>query len=291
MKKTKIKGKRNKRLSRSAGGDVAVWVLLLFVAVFMALPFVYAILQAFKPMEEIFIFPPRFFVQNPTFDNFYKLSIYASDMWVPLSRYIFNSLFVSVTSTAAHVIIASMAAYSLAKYKFFGSEVINHIIVLSLLFTPEVTAIPRYIVMSNLGLINNYFALILPAIGAPLGLFLMRQFIKNMIPNGIIEAAKIDGAGTMVVFWKIVMPNVKPAWLTLMIFSFQASWNAEGLEFIYSENLKVLPTMLKQISNAGIATVGVGAAAAVILMIPPLIMFVFSQSRVIQTMGHSGIKE
>ena len=280
----------SKKLNRKIGGDIAIFILLGVVGAFMLLPFVYAILQSFKPMEEIFIFPPRFFVNNPTTENFYQLTQLAANSWVPFTRYIFNSLLVSSVATGAHVIISSMAAYPLAKAKFPGSSTFFSIVVLSLLFTTEVTALPLYLVMSGLHMIDTYWALILPAIGSSLGLFLMKQFI-TVIPDSMIEAVKVDGGGVFRTYWSIVMPNVKPAWMTCIIFSFQSIWNYEGTQFIYDESLKVLPTMFRQISEGGIARVGVGAAAAVLLMIPPILIFTFSQSQVIETMAHSGLKE
>lgn len=281
---------KNKKISRSRWGNAFMMLFLLALGTFSVLPFIYAILQSVKPLDEIFIFPPRFFVNNPTTENFYILGQLTKNMWVPFSRYIFNSVFVSAVATVFHVLLASMCAYPLAKFQFPGSKVIFHMIVLSLLFTGEVTAIPSFIFMSRIGLINNYWALILPPIASSLGLFLMKQFMEQL-PNAVIEAAKVDGASNFRTLWSIVMPSVKPAWLTLIIFSFQGVWNREGLEFIYNESLKMLPTVLRQVTASGIARSGAASAAAVLLMIPPIAIFLFTQSNIIQTMAHSGIKE
>lgn len=280
----------SKKLNRKLGGDIFIFIVLVVVGAFMLLPFIYAILQSFKPMEEIFIFPPRFFVNDPTTENYYQLTQLVANSWVPFSRYLFNSVLVSVVATAAHVLVSSMAAFPLAKAKFPGSQSFFSLAVVSLLFTTEVTGLPLYLVMSYLHLIDTYWALILPAIGSSLGLFLMKQFM-SVIPDSMIEAVRVDGAGTFRTYWSIVMPNVKPAWMTCIIFAFQSIWNYEGTQFIYSESYKVLPTMFRQISEGGIARVGVSAAAAVLLMIPPILIFVFSQSQVIETMAQSGLKE
>ena len=279
-----------KRLNRKIGGDIAIFIFLALVGAFMLLPFVYSIVQSIKPMSEIFIFPPRFFVRNPTLENFSSLFQMVNTAWVPFLRYLFNSLFVSLVATAAHVILASMAAFPLAKFRFPGSNLLFQIIVVSLLFTTEVTALPLYIVMAELHLIDTYMALIFPAIGASLGLFLMKQFMTS-IPDSTIEAARVDGAKTFYIFWKIVMPNVKPAWLTCVIFAFQSIWNNDGAQFIYDEAYKTLPTLFRQISEGGIARAGVSAAAAVLLMIPPIVIFVTSQGQVMETMAHSGMKD
>lgn len=279
-----------KRLNRKIGGDIAIFIFLALVGAFMLLPFVYSIVQSINPMSEIFIFPPRFFVRDPTLENFSSLFQMVNTAWVPFLRYLFNSLFVSLVATAAHVILASMAAFPLAKFKFPGSNLLFQIIVVSLLFTTEVTALPLYIVMAELHLIDTYMALIFPAIGASLGLFLMKQFMTS-IPDSMIEAARVDGAKTFYIFWKIVMPNVKPAWLTCVIFAFQSIWNNDGSQFIYDEAYKTLPTLFRQISEGGIARAGVSAAAAVLLMIPPIVIFVASQGQVMETMAHSGMKD
>ena len=282
---------KTKRISRSIAGDLFVWIMLILLGAFSALPFVFSIIQSIKPLNELFVFPPRFFVVDPTFNNFFSLKQLTGSMWVPLSRYLFNSVFVSVAGTVLHVFIASMAAYPLAKYRFPFSKTLFNVVVISLLFTYEVTFLPLFVEMSKIGLIDNMLALILPALSAPLGLFLMKQFMET-IPDSILEAATVDGASTFKTYRSVVMPQVKPAVLTLVIFSFNSLWNRQGLEFIYSEQLKTFPSVLMQITaSGGIARAGVAAAAAVILMLPPILIFLFSQSFIIETMAHSGIKE
>lgn len=255
----------------------------------MFFPFVYAIIQSFKPMQEIFRFPPRFMVENPTLENYVLIPTLVDNLWIPFGKYVFNSVFISCLGTILHLIVVSLAAYPLAKYKFPGSKVFFEIIVISLLFTGPVTALPRFIMMAKAGMINTYLALLLPQVAAPFGLFLMRQFM-TLIPEPMIEAAQIDGANKMYTLWKVIMPNVKPAWLTLLIFVFQGYWNGAGQEYIFSENLKLLPTVLSQVASAGIARTGSGAAIAVVLMLPPLTLFMISQSKIIETMASAGIK-
>lgn len=279
-----------KRLNRSLPVTMMLFFLLAAVGSFMALPLVYTINNAFKPLDELFIFPPRFFVVNPTIDNFHDLIGLMNNSWVPFTRYISNTLFITIVGTVGHIILASAAAYPLAKYRFPGSNVIFSIVVLSLMFSPHVTAIPNYMMMSWLGWINTHTAIIVPALAFPLGLFLMKQFMEQ-IPDAILEAAKIDGASEYRIFWTIVMPNVKPAWLTLMILQFPALWGTDGGNFIYSENLKPLNYALSQIIQGGIARAGVGAAVGLILMIVPITLFIMSQSSVIQTMASSGLKD
>ena len=276
-------------VSRSVFGNVMVFLFLLVFGVFFAFPIVYAIITAFKPMNEILIFPPRFVVRHPTLDNFIELSYMADSFWVPLIRYIFNSVLVSVLGTVGHLLLSSMAAYPLARHPFPGHRWIKQIVVLSLLFTASVTYLPQYVVMSQLKLINTYGALILPALQSSLGLYLMMNFMGTL-PEEMLEAARIDGAREATIYWRIVMPNVKPAWLTLIIFSFQGLWNSTGGSLVYSEELKVLPAVMAQITAGGIARAGVSSAAALIMMLPPVLIFILSQKSVIQTMSTSGLK-
>jgi ABC-type glycerol-3-phosphate transport system permease component len=280
-----------KRVSRSRVVDLALFMFLLLGALFMLLPMVYAISSSLKPSNELWIFPPRFFVQNPTFKNFTDLFVLMSDSWVPFSRYILNTLFITSVGTFGHIMLASLCAYPLAKYSFPGTKIFFRIVVLSLMFTGTVTAIPNFIIMSRLGWVDTYAAIIVPAFGMSLGLFLMKQFMETSIPDSLLEAAKIDGASEIHIFWSIVMPLVKHAWLTLAIFSIQSLWGIGSSVFIYKEQLKTLVYAFSQIQAAGIARAGVGAAIGVIMMIVPVTVFIITQANIIETMTSSGMKE
>jgi ABC-type glycerol-3-phosphate transport system permease component len=277
-------------LNRSLGGDVTLLLILLIFGMFTAYPMVFIINNAFKPLSEILIFPPRLFVRNITLNNFRDLFQLMAESWIPVSRYVFNTVLITVVGTAGHVLLASMAAYPLAKHVFPGSKSLNKIIVYSLMFNSAVTAIPAYVIMSQLGLINTLWAIILPAFAFSLGLYLMKNFMEQ-IPMTYIESAYIDGASEFQIFWRIIMPLVKPAWLTLIILSFQTLWGATGGQYIYDEALKPLSFALNQIVGGGIARTGVVAAVSLFMMIVPVTVFIVSQSSIIETMAHSGIKE
>ncbi|KYG35284.1 carbohydrate ABC transporter permease [Alkalihalobacillus trypoxylicola] len=276
--------------NRSITGDLINILVLIGFATFMALPLVFAVSNAFKPLEELFQFPPKFFVRNPTLDNVRDLFALMNASWVPFTRYIFNTVFITLIGTFFHLIVASMAAYVLAKHKFPGHKLFFSIVIMALMFSPHVTAIPNYLIMSQIGWVDTYYALIVPAIAAPLGVFLMKQFMEQ-IPISLLESARLDGASEFKVFTKVAMPLVKPAWLTLLIFSFQALWNMNGGTFIYSEELKTLPTALQQIVATGFARAGAASAIALFMMIVPLTVFIVSQSNVMETMSTSGIKD
>lgn len=289
MKKIFKKAKRN-RPNRSFGGDVLIAIFLIIFGIFMGFPLVYAINSAFKPLDEIFVYPPRLFVRNPTTDNFQDLMVILGQSWVPFTRYLFNTVFITTVGTAGHIIISSMGAFVLAKYDFPGGKKFFNIVTTALMFNMYVTAIPNYLIMSKLGWVDSLWAIIIPAFAAPMGLFLMKQYMEG-VPDVLIEAATIDGAGLWKIFSRIVMPAVKPAWLTLMIMSIQSLWNNNAATFIFSEELKTLPYAMQQIAGGGIARAGVGAAVALVMMIVPIAAFVILQSNVMETMASSGIKE
>lgn len=278
------------RRNRSLSGDIALTVILGLFGLFSLFPLVYTVVSAFKPLSEIFIFPPRLTVDNPTLNNFYDLGTIIDGFDVPFSRYAFNTLLITGLGTAGTVLFGSMAAFPLAKYKFPGSKLMSNIIVYALMFNATVTAIPNYLIMSTLGMVDTYWAVILPAVGSTLGLYLMKNFMVQ-IPDSILEAAKIDGASEFQIYWKVIMPLCKPAWITLVILSFQQMWGTTGGIFIYSEELKPISYVLTQLVSGGIARTGVSSAVSLIMLIVPVTVFIISQSNVIETMATSGMKE
>ncbi len=282
--------RKNRIKNRSIFVTFLIFLFLAVLGVFMALPMVYSVMQSFKPLEELFIFPPRFFVTNPTLKNYKDLSFLVSNLWIPFERYLFNTVLVTVVTTCSYLAVATLAAYPLAKHHFIGKKVINNLITLALMFSGSVVSLPQYIIISKLGLIDTYGAIILPSLASTMGIYLCINYL-NSLPDSILESARIDGAGEYRIWWSIVMPNIRPAIMTVLIFQFQGSWNSTGGGYIFSEKLKMLPTAVSQISSSGIARSGVGAAGAVFMMLPPIIVFVLSQSGVMETMAHSGIKD
>lgn len=288
MKLPRIK---RRSFNRSVGGDLGINIMLFVFGAFMFLPMVYAISQSLKPLDELFMFPPRFFVINPTFKNFSELFRLMSESWVPFSRYIFNTVLVSVGGTFGHLFLASMAAYAMTKINFPGRKGMFKLVYYSLMFHSTVSALSNFIIMSFLGMIDTYFALIIPAFGYTLGFYLMRQFIESTVPDSVLESARLDGAKELTIYWKIVMPMVKPAWLTLIVYSFQGLWNSGTSIYIYSEQLKTFNYAIQQILAGGIVRSGAAAASTVIMMLVPISVFVITQSNIIETMASSGMKD
>jgi len=281
---------RKLKRRRSLAVDILLFLLLAGFGVFSLFPLIFTVVNAFKPMSEIFIFPPRLTVDNPTMNNFYDLSFILESFDVPISRYIFNTGVITGLGTLGTVLLGSMAAFALAKYEFPGSRLMSSLIVYALMFSASVTAIPNYLIMTWLGLVDTYWAVILTAVGGTLGLYLMKNFIVG-IPDSLIEAATIDGAGEFTIYWKIIMPLCKPAWITLIILSFQQMWGTTGGVFIYSEELKPVSYVLSQLVSGGIARTGVSSAVSLIMMTVPVAVFVISQSNVLETMSTSGMKD
>lgn len=286
-----MKSKVGTKAYRSIGGNIGTFIFLLIIALFMLLPLVFVVSSAFKPLSELFIFPPKLFPMNPTLDNFKDLSSLLGDSWLPFSRYVFNSLAVTVIGTFGNIIFSSMAAYVLSKHDFPGKNILFQTVVLSLLFSTVVTGIPNYIIITKLHMINTVWALILPLLPSSLGLFLMKQFMDQMIPDTLLEAARLDGAGENRIFFSICLPLVKPAIMTLLIYSFQGIWNSTGGSYIFDEKLKTLPTALNNIITSGISRTGVSSAVSLLLILPPIAVFLFAQSNVLQTMATSGMKD
>lgn len=278
-------------LNRSAGGDAGITVLLVILGVLMFIPMYFSIMTSLKPLDELWIFPPKFYVINPTFKNYGDLFRLMNTSWVPFSRYIFNTVLITVAGTFGNLCLGSLAAYALSKIPFPGRKTIFQMIVLSLMFVSTVTGIANFITFSYLHLIDNLLAIILPACCSTLGLYLMKQFMDSSVSNEALESARLDGANEFKVFWSIAMPMVKPAWLTLIVYSFQGLWNTGSSVYIQSEQLKTFNYAIQQILSAGIVRAGASTAAMVIMMIVPVTVFVVSQSNIIETMASSGMKD
>ena len=278
-------------LSRSVGGDAGITVMLVLMGAFMFLPMLYVVMQSLKPLDELWRFPPRFYVTKPTLKNFKDLFYLMNTSWVPFTRYIFNTIFTSVTGTTGHLFLASMAAYAMAKIKFPGHKWMFKLVRTSLMFHATVTGVTRFMIMSYFHWVDTYLAIIVPAFCTTLGLYLMKQFMESSVSDAVLESSRIDGATEFKTFWAIAMPMVKPAWLTLIIYSFQDLWNAGASIYIHSEQLKSFNYAIQQITAGGIKRAGASAAATVIMMAVPISVFVITQSNIIETMGSSGMKD
>lgn len=277
-------------LNRSVGGDTVITIVLGIFGVLMFLPTYYLIITAFKPIGEMYLTPPNFYVIRPTLQNFIDLFASMTSTWVPLSRYIFNTIFISLGATLGCLIIGSMAAYSISKVRFPGYNVVFNLIVYSLMISSTVTGIAHFLLYVALGWLNTYTISIVPTWASTLGLYLMKNFIDANVPDSMIEAARIEGCSEFRIYLTIVMPLVKPAWLTLMITVFQSVWNNGASGYVYSENLKTFDNAINSIISAS-GSQGAGAAATVIMMSVPIIVFIISQSKIVETMGSSGMKD
>ena len=274
-------------------GQIKIMIILLPLLIFMAMPLVYIANHAFKPMDELFAFPPTFFVKNATLENFEKLIKFSRTSGVPMSRYVFNSLIVTVLTVGLSLLFTTMSAFALAKLKFKGRDMMMNVNQMALMFVATAVLIPRYLVIAKLGLIDNIWAHILPLMAYPVALFLVKQFTEQ-VPDSLIEAAYIDGASGVTVYRKIVIPLIKPAIATATILVFQQVWtNVETSNYyINDDSMKTLTFYMNSMINVNntVAGQGMSAAATLILFIPNLVLFIILQNGVMNTMAHSGIK-
>ena len=280
-----------KRFTRSTAGSIGYFAILILTGIVTVFPLFYCVITSLKPLDELLIFPPRFFVMRPTLGNYKALPALLNNLQIPVSRYVFNSLLISVASTLGSIFAGSLAAFAFSKSKVKGKNACFNIVQIMMLYNGVTLGVPQYLILSKLGMIDSYWAYILPAIPSAVNCFLMKQFMDSSIQETLLEAARIDGAGVMGMYWKIVMPIMRPAWMTVLLFSFQSMWSVIPGGTIFSEELKTLPYVMSSVAAGGIARSGSAMAITVLLMIPPIVVFLFTQSNVLETMSSSGIKE
>ena len=278
-------------LNRSAAGDTGITIMLVILGLLMFLPMYNSVITAFKPAGELAITPPKLYVMKPTLKNFIDLFTNMNQTWVPISRYIFNTVYISVASTFGALLLGSMTAYALSKIRMPGYKVMNNLITWSLMIGSTITGTYNFIIYCKIGMLNTYAISILPVWASTLGLYLMKNFIDDGISDEMVEAARIDGAPEFYIYWKIAMPLVKPAWLTCIVTTFQSVWNAGASIYVWSEDLKTFNAAVAQITGAAATNAGAAAAGAVLMMSVPIIVFLVNQSQIVETMASSGMKD
>lgn len=278
-------------LNRSAAGDTGITIMLVILGLLMFLPMYNSVITAFKPAGELAITPPKLYVMKPTLKNFIDLFTNMNQTWVPISRYIFNTVYISIASTFGALLLGSMTAYALSKIRMPGYKIMNNLITWSLMIGSTITGTYNFIIYCKIGMLNTYAISILPVWASTLGLYLMKNFIDDGISDEMVEAARIDGAKEFYIYWKIAMPLVKPAWLTCIVTTFQSVWNAGASIYVWSEDLKTFNAAVAQITGAASTNAGAAAAGAVLMMSVPIIVFVVNQSQIVETMASSGMKD
>lgn len=282
---------RYQRFTRSTFGNITIALILIGAGLFTILPLIYSISTSLKPLDEILAFPPKFLVTRPTGQNYAALPGLLNSLRVSAERYFINSIMLSVVITIGHVFIAAMAAYVFSQSKSRAMKIAFTIVQFTILFNSYTLAIPQYMIFSGMKIIDTYLVYILPALPSTIGVFLIKQFMDASLPPALIEAAKIDGAGNFRIFFTIVMPIAKPALLTLALFAFRDAWALVPSGTIFRDELRTLPQVMGQITGGGIARSGSAMAATVLLMIPPILVYLLCQSNVLETMSNAGIKE
>lgn len=287
----KLLEKVRRKLKKVTPGWVIVYILMITLAVITSLPLVYMIVTAFKPIEELLRFPPRFFVRRPTLTNFSDLFTTLDSQTVPFTRYLFNSVFTTVISVVLTLLICSMGAYAIEKVRMKGSKFFSGLIVSALMFSPPAAQIPIYMIVARTGMLNTYWALIVPALATPMYFFLIKQFVSQL-PEPLMESARLDGASEFRILFSIVVPAIKPALATVTVFAFIANWNNAGGSVIYitDQAMKTLPYALSTITSGGLARAGAAAAASLLITLPTIIVYLVMQGQVMKTMMFAGIK-
>ena len=275
-------------LNRSKGGDVGITVLLFLLGAIMFIPMWYLLVESVKPLAERNITPPNMYAIEPTMQNFIDLFTNMNSTWVPITRYLFNTIIISVAATFGCLVLGSLTAYALSKIKFPGRIITFKLIQWSLMISSTITGITNFFIFIWLGWLNTYWISIVPVWASTLGLYLMKQFIDQNVSDEMIEAARIDGAGEFRIYWQIVMPLVKPAWLTLLVTTFQSVWNTGASTYVWDESLKTFNTAIANISTV---SAGASSAGSVVMMSVPIIFFIINQSKIVETMGSSGMKD
>ncbi len=278
-------------LNRSRGGDTGITFLLIVFGFLMVIPFWFVVVDSFKPLDELWYWPPRPYVVHPTLKNFSDLIRLMGTSWVPFSRYLFNTFAITILGVLGNLILGSLAAYSLSKLNYPGRNGLFKVIVWTLMFQQSVAAIVLYILFSKFGWMDTWLPILVPQWGSTIGLYLMKNFMDSSIAVEVLESARLDGSSEWNTFLKIAMPMVKPAWLTLIVYSFQSLWVTGASPYVFSEDLKTFYYAIQQVLNAGVTRAGAGAASNVVMMIVPIVVFVISQSQIIETMGSSGMKD
>lgn len=273
--------------------QLKIILMILPLVIFMGMPIIFIVNHAFKPMEELFAFPPTFFVKNATLENFTKLMKFSNTSGIPLSRYVFNSVLVTVLTVGLALLLTTMSAFALAKIKFKGRNLLAQINQIAIMFVGTAVLIPRYLVVCQLGLINNVWAHVLPLVAMPVALFLVKQFVEQ-VPDSLLEAAYMDGATDFMVYRKVILPMIKPAIATAAILVFQQVWtNLETSNYFFNDDsMKTLTFYMNTLVNANnsVAGQGMAAAASLIMFLPNLVLFIILQNKVMNTMASSGIK-
>ncbi len=282
---------RTKRQTRSKAGNALTFLFIAILAVFCAIPLVLSVGMSFKPLNELYMYPPRLLPVAPSVDSYRTLFGLMTSTWVPFTRYFFNTIVITIVGTVGHVMVASAAAYPLAKGHFRGRGIINTMVMFSLMFVTTINDIANYLIISGLGWTDTYAAILVPMLGAPLGLFIMRNYISAAIPDSLLESARLDGCNEVQTYGHIVMPLVKPAWLTVGILMFQQTWGQSHTLYLFSEKLKTLPYALAQITSGSLIKQGAAQAGSTLMLIVPATVFILSQTNIVNAMATSGMKE
>lgn len=272
---------------RRAAGSAATHGLLYALALLTVAPFLWMVLTSFKGLQEIFAYPPTWWPERFSFDNYTDAFAAA-----PFGRFYLNSLFVAVTVTLGQLVTCSMAAYAFARMQFRGRDVLFYLFLGTMMVPAHVTMIPSFMILHWLGLVDTYGALILPGLASAFGTFLLRQFFLTL-PKELEEAAFIDGCGRLRVLWQIILPLARPALATLAVFTFMGVFNdfLWALIVVNSQELYTVQLGLAIFRDRYSTEWGPLMAGSVVATLPVLILFFVAQKHFIEGIALSGLKD
>jgi len=286
--KRPAKTTEKRTLSRFSVGTLITILLVTCGAFIMLIPFVWMLSTSFKPSDALLTLPPQLIPENPTAEPYQQVVTR-----FPMLRVFFNSFVVAAMTTLGQLVLCSMSGYAFARFRFPGRNVLFYLYLATLMVPFAVTVTPLFIIVKSLGWTNSYAGLIIPPMFSAFGTFLMRQFFLNL-PRELEEASTLDGASTFTTFWRVILPITGPAFATLGIFSFMASWNnfLWPLLIVSEKKLMTLPLALSTLQGLypGQTEWNLIMAGTVISVIPMIIVFLFAQRWVIQGVTASGLK-
>jgi multiple sugar transport system permease protein len=268
-------------------GKIVLYGTLIIIAGVTLAPLVWMFSASFMPSGQASVFPPPFFPKEVTFEHYASLFTRLN-----LARYLFNSAFLSVVVTLISLIINSMAGYAFGKYRFKGRDTVFKMLVTSLVIPAQVTMLPLFLMLNKLGFINTYMGVIIPGMASIFGIFLIRQYAFS-IPDSLIEAARIDGAGDFRIYWSLMLPLCKPILITLAIFTFMGTWNdfLWPLIVMTDDSMYTLPVAIANLSGEHVQDTELMMAGSVITIAPVLILFAVVQKYYISGIMAGGVKE
>jgi multiple sugar transport system permease protein len=273
-------------MSRARANNIVLYTLLIVTAALSLLPMLWMIAASFMSAGEANTFPPKLLPSDPTLEHYRTLFTRLN-----LGRYLLNSTIIAVTVTVVSLVINSMAGYAFAKLRFHGRDKLFRYLTLGLVIPVQVSMLPLFLLLREMGLINTYWGVIIPGLASIFGIFLIRQYAIS-IPDDLIDAARIDGAGEFRIYWSVVLPVIRPILATLAIWTFLSTWNdfMWPLIVLNDDSMFTLPVALANLSGERVQDTELMMAGSVLTVLPVLLVFLFLQRYYVEGITQGSVK-